>query len=133
VSCLYDKHIYFEQIWAQDKIYILTGTLLGLNMNLALFCNLNFIKVYINYESMLFISLALCQIYLLEFIQLEGGMKIMKHFKGAAPATKVCEPLVRVYSKLICQSVVHKNNYKAKVKYFKYPKLAKLHVKIFPI
>jgi hypothetical protein len=50
---------------------------------------------------------------LLEFIQLEGGMKIMKHFKGAAPATRVCEPLV--YSKLICQSVVHKNNYEAKV------------------
>jgi hypothetical protein len=31
-----------NKIWAQDKIYILVGTLLDLNMNVALFYNLNF-------------------------------------------------------------------------------------------
>jgi hypothetical protein len=28
-----------NEIWAQDKIYILVGTLIGLNMNLALLCD----------------------------------------------------------------------------------------------
>jgi hypothetical protein len=39
-----------NEIWGQDKIYILVGTLLGLNMKLTLFYNLNFTKVYINLE-----------------------------------------------------------------------------------
>jgi hypothetical protein len=31
VSCLCEGHIYLEEIWAQGKIYILVGTLLGWN------------------------------------------------------------------------------------------------------
>jgi hypothetical protein len=37
-----------NDIRVQDKIYILVGILLGWNMNLALFYNLNFTEVYIN-------------------------------------------------------------------------------------
>jgi hypothetical protein len=35
---------------AEDKMYILVGTLFGWNINLALFYNLNVIKVYINLQ-----------------------------------------------------------------------------------
>jgi hypothetical protein len=42
VVCLRDIFILYE-------IYILVLTLLGLNMKLSLFCNLNFTKVYINF------------------------------------------------------------------------------------
>jgi hypothetical protein len=35
----------------------------------------------LTYENMLFISWTLCQICLFEFIQAEGGVKFMKHFK----------------------------------------------------
>jgi hypothetical protein len=41
---------------------------------------------------MLFISWTLCQICLFEFIRVQGGVKFMKHFKGAQ-ATKVWEPV----------------------------------------
>jgi hypothetical protein len=38
----------FKDIWVQDKIYIFVDTLLGCNMKLALFCNLNFTEVFNN-------------------------------------------------------------------------------------
>jgi hypothetical protein len=47
VVCMTDIFI-FNNIWAQDKICILVGTLLVSNMKLALFYNLNFTEVYIN-------------------------------------------------------------------------------------
>jgi hypothetical protein len=47
VVCIRDVFI-LNKIWAQDKIQYLVDTLLGWNMKLALFCNLNFAKVYIN-------------------------------------------------------------------------------------
>jgi hypothetical protein len=43
--------IFLNEIWVQVRIYILAGTLLGLNMKLALMYNLNFTKVYINLEN----------------------------------------------------------------------------------
>jgi hypothetical protein len=45
VVCMRDIFI-LNEIWVQDKIYILVGTLLSWNMNLALFYNLNFTEVY---------------------------------------------------------------------------------------
>jgi hypothetical protein len=44
---LCEGHIYFELNMGETKIYILEDTLLGWNMNLALFHNLNFTKVYL--------------------------------------------------------------------------------------
>lgn len=38
-TCLYQRHIYFEEIWVQNEIYILVGTLLGWNMKPALSYN----------------------------------------------------------------------------------------------
>jgi hypothetical protein len=43
---------------------------------------------------MLFISWTLCQTRLFEFIRVEGGVKIMKHFKGEAQGIKVWEPML---------------------------------------
>jgi hypothetical protein len=40
------------EIWAQEKIYMLVGNLLGWNMKHALLSNLNFTKVYINTEKL---------------------------------------------------------------------------------
>jgi hypothetical protein len=41
-----------NKIWAQDKIYILVGTLLGSNMMLALFCSVNIsLKCIIDLEN----------------------------------------------------------------------------------
>jgi hypothetical protein len=34
-SCLYEGHIYLDEIWTQDKIYILVVTLLGRNILLT--------------------------------------------------------------------------------------------------
>jgi hypothetical protein len=48
VVCLRDIFI-LNEICTQNEIEILVLTLLGLNMKLALFCNLNFTKVYINF------------------------------------------------------------------------------------
>jgi hypothetical protein len=45
VVCMRDKSI-FNEMWAQDKINILVGILLFLNMKLPFFYNLNFTKVY---------------------------------------------------------------------------------------
>jgi hypothetical protein len=42
---------YLNEIWAQDKIYILVGTLLVWNMKSALFPDLNFTEVYTNLEN----------------------------------------------------------------------------------
>jgi hypothetical protein len=39
-----------NEIWVQDEIYIMVGTLLSLNMKTALFQILNFTKAYINLE-----------------------------------------------------------------------------------
>jgi hypothetical protein len=39
-----------NEIWAQDKIYILLGALLCWNMKLVLFYNLNITQVYINLQ-----------------------------------------------------------------------------------
>jgi hypothetical protein len=46
VVCMRDIFILNEH----DKLYILVSTLLVSNMKLALFCNSNFTKVYINLE-----------------------------------------------------------------------------------
>jgi hypothetical protein len=50
-------------------------------MKLALFYNLKFVVVYISLENMLFICWTSRQICLFEFIQVEGVVKFMKHFK----------------------------------------------------
>jgi hypothetical protein len=52
-------------------------------MKLALFYNLNFTEVYINLEKYVIIW-TLFKICLFEFIQVEGGAKFLKHFKGDA-------------------------------------------------
>jgi hypothetical protein len=31
-SCLYEEHIFFKEIYAQDKLYILVATLLSWNI-----------------------------------------------------------------------------------------------------
>jgi hypothetical protein len=79
IACMRDIFI-LNEILAQDKIYILVGTLLGLNMKLAL----NFIKIYINLEK--------CVIHWLNFMSdpficiysCGGGVKFIKHLKGGA-------------------------------------------------
>jgi hypothetical protein len=52
-------------------------------MKLALFCNLKFTKMCINFEKYAS-AWALRQICLFEFIRVEGGAKFMKHFKAQA-------------------------------------------------
>jgi hypothetical protein len=61
-----------NEIWAQDKIYILVGTSQGLNMKLLLFYDLNFAKVYINLEKRLVHLLNFMSICLFKFIHVEG-------------------------------------------------------------
>jgi hypothetical protein len=39
-----------NEIWVQDKIYILVGALLCSNIKIAVFYKLNFTKVYISLE-----------------------------------------------------------------------------------
>jgi hypothetical protein len=39
-----------NELWAQDKICTLEGTVLGLNVKLALLYNLNFTRAYTNLE-----------------------------------------------------------------------------------
>jgi hypothetical protein len=46
-SFLYEGIFIFSEIWAQNKVYLLVGTLLGLNVKLDLFYTLNFTKVYL--------------------------------------------------------------------------------------
>jgi hypothetical protein len=43
---------------------------------------------------MLLFSLTLCQIYLFEFIRVEGDVNFKKHCKGEARAIQVWEPLL---------------------------------------
>jgi hypothetical protein len=43
-------YLFWTKYGRKYKIYILVGTLFGWNINLALFYNLNFTKVYINLE-----------------------------------------------------------------------------------
>jgi hypothetical protein len=50
------------------------------------------LKCTLTFKSMLFISWTSCQLCLFEFIWVEGGVKFMKHLKGAQ-AIKVWEPL----------------------------------------
>jgi hypothetical protein len=33
-ECLYEGHIHFNEMWEQDKMYILVGTLLGSSISL---------------------------------------------------------------------------------------------------
>jgi hypothetical protein len=49
VVCVRDLFT-LNEIWAEDEIYIFVGTLTGCDMKLALFCNLNYTKLYINSE-----------------------------------------------------------------------------------
>jgi hypothetical protein len=51
-------------------------------MNLALFSDLNFAKVFTNLRIMLFFSWTLCHTCLFIVIRAEGGVKFMKHDKG---------------------------------------------------
>jgi hypothetical protein len=95
------RHLFWTKCRRKKKIYILVDTLLGWNMKLDLFHNLNFNTVYINLEKVLFISWtsttsytwltsvvapqisflnfeleicrSICQICLLEFILVGGG------------------------------------------------------------
>jgi hypothetical protein len=46
--CMMD--IILNEMWAQDKVYILVSTWFCWNMKLASFYNLNFIKVFIDLE-----------------------------------------------------------------------------------
>jgi hypothetical protein len=74
--------LFFNEIWAQDKIYILVGTLLGWNMKLALLYNLFFTNVYINLEKYVIHELNFMANLFIWIYSGGGDAKFMRHVKG---------------------------------------------------
>jgi hypothetical protein len=102
-SSFYEGHLFWTTYGCKIKIYILVGILLGWNMNLALFYNLNFTEVYINLKKKCYslTDLYVKSVYLNLFWW--RGSEVHETCWGGGQAIKVWEPLLYVKAFNACE------------------------------